>query len=1430
MQTLHLDLKPVDENYVELRYFIDNPNKYERRSLPLSEIADLIKLAERDYYVSFFPEDYTITGRRLYNWLDGSDRWLQPLLDKHRGEGIVLAIATSEKLAHLPWEVLHDSNGFLVQRVPAIVPVRWVSDSTVKKLTIAGEPENRALQVLFMATSPLNVEPVLDFEGEEARILETTKRQPLALTVEESGCLSELGYLVDGYDGDYFDVLHLTGHATLQDGQPRFITETATGEAFYASAGDIAQELQFRLPKLIFLSGCRTGQAGNGGSVPSMAEELLKSGAKAVLGWGQKVLDPDATAAASALYQELSAGKQITEALACTYQTLIKNKARDWHLLRLYAAGNLPSSLVTTLRTRGRKPAPPLSVSTQFLDAAGKVKVPTRESFVGRRRQLQNCLRVLSQSTHEVGVLIHGMGGLGKSSLAARLCDRLPNFERVVWVGRIDEASLVSRLTEKLDDNEQRKRLQNYDEDLKYRLKRVFKDLHEEAKPFLLVLDDFEVNLEPRNESYVLQSEAAEVMKALVWAIRENFTSHRIIITSRYDFEFTQLQHFHKQPLEGMRGADLRKKCNLLTAFGAESQVDEALKSQAHKLADGNPRLLEWLDKILQNTTVDVAVILNRLAADPVELREQVLAEALLQQMDTTMREMLSRGLVFELPVPKEAFVTACDTIPNLEHYISRAVALGLLEVSHDETLRVPRILPVQLVEDGEAFYKQAAEVLSRLWGEGTKTVIEEQWLEIHRLALQGKVDKIAVEIAGKLARGWKSKSRFREAVQLCKSTLELAEDYLVLHELARSEQELGDVNQAQEHYQQALDICPAEDEGEKSAIIHNLISLKANKGEIEEAIAFYEQSLALSQQIGDVQAWTLNNLGMLKANKGEIEQAIAFYQQSLALTQQIGDVQGQATTLNNLGGLKANTGEIEQAIAFYQKSLALAEQIGDIQGQATTLNNLGALKVNKGEIEEAIAFYQKSLVITEQIGDVKTTSRTLNNLGHLKANTGEIEQAIVFYQQSLALTEQIGNVQGQAQTLNNLGGLKANRGEIEQAIAFYQQSLALTEQIDDVQLKARTLNNLGLLKANRGEIEQAIAFYQQSLAFTEQIDDIQGQVRILNNLGLLKANRGEIEQAIAFYQQSLALNEQIGDVQGQAATLNNLGGIKANTGEIEQAIIFYQQSLALTEQIGDIRLKARTLNNLGLLKANRGEIEQAIILFEQSLVLTEQIGDVQTTAATLSNLGGIKADREEIEQAITLFKQSLVLTEQIGDVQGQATMLNNLGLLKANKGEIEQAIDFYEKSLALNQQIGNVQGQAQTLNNLGLLKANKGEIEQAIDFYEKSLALNKQIGDVQTTATTLSNLGGIKADRGEIDEAIALFEQSLALDEQIGNVYGQALSLSNLGRMAEKQDNYNQALNYLQPALEILQHIKSPYAEGVRQMVERVQDLIRNS
>jgi CHAT domain-containing protein len=452
MKILHLDLKPVGNKHAKFEYFWDNPNECQSRELPLSEIANLIQRAETDYYTRL-PEDYKKTGQALYNWLDGSDRNLQRGIERYWRLGIVLAISATERLAHLPWEVLHDGKTFLVERRPAIIPIRWVKDENSKQLTLENQPVDRALNVVFMASSPLEYKPELDFEAEEAKILSATKRKPLSLIVEESGCLTELGHLVEDYDQGHFDVIHLTGHATFRDEKPCFITETELGEVKYSSAEDIATELQFQLPKLIFLSGCNTGYSRDAGTVLSMAEALLNQGVTAVLGWGQRVLDTDATTTAAALYQELSAGKTVTEALALTYQVLLKNQARDWHLLRLYVVETLPGALVK----RGYKPVLRPSVAHEFLDPDKKLRVATHETFVGRRRQLQNCLRTLKTFSQEIGVLIHGMGGLGKSTIAARLCDRLSEHEKVVWWRQIDEASLVSKLADKLRNQQQRK-------------------------------------------------------------------------------------------------------------------------------------------------------------------------------------------------------------------------------------------------------------------------------------------------------------------------------------------------------------------------------------------------------------------------------------------------------------------------------------------------------------------------------------------------------------------------------------------------------------------------------------------------------------------------------------------------------------------------------------------------------------------------------------------------------------------------------------------------------------------------------------------------------------------------------------------------------------------------------------------------------------
>ncbi|AFY34916.1 tetratricopeptide repeat protein [Calothrix sp. PCC 7507] len=1057
MQTIRIQLRESTQETVELRYWLPQKNHYESRRLKLAEIADFLKQGERDYY-KLLPNLPGI-GQQLFFWLDGDGRWLSRGIANCRGEGLVIAIDTDKKLAHLPWEVLHDGEDFLVKRVnPVVLPLRWIEKET--------EPfsvEARQLRVLFMATDPEDVQPKLEFEQEEARILADTRDFAVDLRVEESGCVSELGKVWSRYFND-FDVFHLTGHASIKDEAPYtpyFITETEVGERHETTAAELAEVFRFRFPKLVFLSGCRTGQAADKGAVPSMAEALIAQGARAVLSWGRPVEDRTATAAAAHLYGKLAGGYQLAEALASTYQQLFKQNVRDWHLLRLYVQGECPGALVEVLGDV--PPSAPEPAYQQFLDPdTQQVRVAKPSEFVGRRRTLQRCLKAIRTS---LGVLIHGLGGVGKSTVTARLLERMVGYHRLVIFRQLDEDKLLKTLAEQCT-SERGHEILNGKLPLMQRLTKFFTEgLNTKEQRFAFVLDDFEANLELRNGVYVLQPQVVDVLLALLKAMQNSQLPHKVIITCRYNFTLSELNHrLYREPLGALGGADLIKKYNRLDSFNGSWQFQPELPELAKKAADGNPRLLEWLDKILQNSPKSpsaergVEMILQKMADKEKEFREDILAEELLKQQTPALRKMLGKLLVYELPVPLAAISPICEDISSWESHIQRAEILGLLEVTltnnTERLYRVPRILSplLEFPENpkSEELYKQAAQILYRLWLEEAEGATEAQELEIHRLALLGKDEKIAANIASSLAENWKNKSRFREAIHLYKSTLEITTNYIVLNQIAYCEHQMGEVDRALNYYQQALNLCPAEDVAELASIYYHFGILKATKGEVDEAIALFNQSLSINERIGNVEgkAATLHQLARIYANKGEVDEAIALFNQSLSINEHIGNVLGKSATLHQLARIYADKGEEEQAIALFNQVLEIDERIGNFQGKAENLHQLGNIYVNKGEVDEAIALYNQSLEIDERIGYVQGKAANLQQLGNIYANKGEVDEAIALFNQSLEINERIGNVQGKAMTLRRLGYLAEQQGEYTKAISYLQPALEILQRL----------------------------------------------------------------------------------------------------------------------------------------------------------------------------------------------------------------------------------------------------------------------------------------------------------------------------------------------------------------------------------------------
>lgn len=274
------------------------------RPLPQDQLQGLVEDCEAHYYSTSTereqPAALVQLGRRLYDWLDGPEGWLRRGLDQVTTPQLSLDLTqTSEAqglnpatqrvalgLAHLPWELLHDGEAFLLQRLDlTLLPVRTVQRRQQQPL---GE-RNRPLRLLFMATAPEGVEPILSYEQEETNILTATQTQPLALIVEESGSVDQLTELVRSYEAGYFDVFHFSGHGLIYtaaeyghlaangiaDGTPCLITEDDVGQMQLTTAPDLAQAFRGRWPRVIFLSACHSGQAPNRG-IMSISTENIK--------------------------------------------------------------------------------------------------------------------------------------------------------------------------------------------------------------------------------------------------------------------------------------------------------------------------------------------------------------------------------------------------------------------------------------------------------------------------------------------------------------------------------------------------------------------------------------------------------------------------------------------------------------------------------------------------------------------------------------------------------------------------------------------------------------------------------------------------------------------------------------------------------------------------------------------------------------------------------------------------------------------------------------------------------------------------------------------------------------------------------------------------------------------------------------------------
>ncbi|MBT4865252.1 MAG: tetratricopeptide repeat protein [Planctomycetaceae bacterium] len=410
-----------------------------------------------------------------------------------------------------------------------------------------------------------------------------------------------------------------------------------------------------------------------------------------------------------------------------------------------------------------------------------------------------------------------------------------------------------------------------------------------------------------------------------------------------------------------MDATDVSKKQRRLDAEQSAENVQPESRERAQELAAGNPRLLEWLDRVLKDEEVDSTKVFDALQQQAAEFREQTLLQQLLDQQSPECRRLLALLSVCRLPVDRDA-VTAITGFDELEPHLTKAARLGLLEAGTIRAADPPHyhvsaILGPLLEAEIDAAARQAASHraarhLFAQWWESTDQPEWDRALEVHRLGLECAECGVAVPIATALSNRLLGRVRFAEARDLAKTTLAVCEDYRVLHSLARAEEVLGETGEALAHFERARELCPTIGDNtpesvikEYSAILHNLAGLLRTLGDVPRALELWQQSLDIEEQIGDVQgkAATLHNMAGVIAQQGDVPRALELWQQSLALQEQIGNVQGKAATLANMAWAAGQTGDKARKIELNREAARILGGVRAWPDLVTVLRNLGS-------------------------------------------------------------------------------------------------------------------------------------------------------------------------------------------------------------------------------------------------------------------------------------------------------------------------------------------------------------------------------------------------------------------------------------------------------------------------------------------------------
>ncbi len=176
--------------------------------------------------------------------------------------------------------------------------------------------------------------------------------------------------------------------------------------------------------------------------------------------------------------------------------------------------------------------------------------------------------------------------------------------------------------------------------------------------------------------------------------------------------------------------------------------------------------------------------------------------------------------------------------------------------------------------------------------------------------------------------------------------------------------------------------------------------------GRYGEAVRLCQERLARTGEDRRARGDLLRALGIARYRHGEVAEAVWCYQESLVISEMIGDRVAASKGLRRLGEALGALGRFDEAVEALDRARSLFRECGDGLGEALATYALGEVRLRQGRAAEALGLLVTARDGLGPGGPPTWRARVLRELGRAYAELGEHPCAAAVWRESAELFE----------------------------------------------------------------------------------------------------------------------------------------------------------------------------------------------------------------------------------------------------------------------------------------------------------------------------------------------------------------------------------------------------------------------------------------